>query len=781
MGVRALAATVRGATVRAATARAATVRGGGAGVGLRRSGWRARLGLVAVVGLIGMGLAGVPGAAQAADPAWSVVPSANPVSGMSGAFNDLSCASASFCMGVGDYQSNFNGDTKTLAERWNGSSWSIVPSANAHNGFASSLLYAVSCVSASFCAAAGAYRPETTTFEPLLETWNGSSWAGVVTPNFIGNLTGVSCVSATSCVAVGYSLSNPSGIKQTMVESWDGTSWTQVTSPDTGAGDNFLTGVTCLSASSCIAVGSERTSNTEVLQTLVESWNGSAWSIVASPSRPGTSGLAGVSCLSASSCTAVGSGSANATAVSKTLVETWNGSAWSIVASPNNSTGKPNYLTAVSCVTASFCVAGGSQAESWNGSTWSIVSGLGTYAGGAGLGGVVCLSASSCLVAGWDRDAETVQHPVAYSWDGTTWSAVPAPQHQAFTDALSGLSCPSASFCAAVGSNMDSLPNGIERTLAESWNGSAWSAVPSPNHFQGSTENFNMLDAVSCLSATACTAVGNWRQDTSEKTPQALVESWNGTKWSIVTSPDAGGTGDTNMLAGVSCVSASFCTAVGSYYPSIFNEEGKPLVETWNGTKWSVVPAPLDGATSSLDSVSCVSASSCTAVGSFLASSGSQAQTLVESWNGTTWSLVSSPNMGTADEELNELNGVSCVSASSCTAVGQFDGNTLVESWDGTTWSIVTSPNGASFSNNNLDSVSCVSASSCTATGSSGSGTLVESWDGTAWSVVTSPDGPVAPATDNALLGVSCLAASCTAAGGYTSSTNQLTLIESNA
>jgi hypothetical protein len=80
-----------------------------------------------------------------------------------------------------------------------------------------------------------------------------------------------------------------------------------------------------------------------------------------------------------------------------------------------------------------------------------------------------------------------------------------------------------------------------------------------------------------------------------------------------------------------------------------------------------------------------------------------------------------------------------------------------------------------------FEQVSCVSASSCTAAGSSGSDTLIESWDGTAWSVVTSPDGPVAPASDNELLGVSCLAASCTAGGGYRSGTNQLTLIESDA
>ena len=88
----------------------------------------------------------------------------------------------------------------------------------------------------------------------------------------------------------------------------------------------------------------------------------------------------------------------------------------------------------------------------------------------------------------------------------------------------------------------------------------------------------------------------------------------------------------------------------------------------------------------SLDGVSCVSASSCEAVGNY--SSNSLGQTLIESWNGTVWSVVPGPSPSVAC-----LYGVTCVSARSCKATGEYVNNsgvvrTLVESWNGSAWSI---------------------------------------------------------------------------------------------
>ena len=67
-------------------------------------------------------------------------------------------------------------------------------------------------------------------------------------------------------------------------------------------------------------------------------------------------------------------------------------------------------------------------------------------------------------------------------------------------------------------------------------------------------------------------------------------------------------------------------------------------------------------------------------------------KTLVERWNGTSWSIVTSPNPSGATFAV--LSGVSCPSTTSCYAVGESAlDKTLVEHWNGTSWSIVASPN----------------------------------------------------------------------------------------
>ena len=147
--------------------------------------------------------------------------------------------------------------------------------------------------------------------------------------------------------------------------------------------------------------------------------------------------------------------------------------------------------------------------------------------------------------------------------------------------------------------------------------------------------------------------------------PQTLIEQWNGTSWSIVPSPSTSAT-QSNQLLGGSCVSASDCWAVG------FASNGptaQTLIEQWNGTSWSIVPSPSTSATQSnqLLGVSCVSASDCWAVGIAISGAATN-QTLVEQWNGTSWSIVPSPS--TSATQANELSGVSCVSASDCWAAG---------------------------------------------------------------------------------------------------------------
>ena len=260
----------------------------------------------------------------------------------------------------------------------------------------------------------------------------------------------------------------------------------------------------------------------------------------------------------------------------------------------------------------------------------------------------------------------------------------------------------------------------IEQTLIESWNGSAWSIVPSPNN--GSPTQDNLLNAVSCSGPSACVAVGDYY---TGSTDQTLMESWNGSVWSIVPSPNTSPT-QANDLEGVSCSLPMACVAVGQYYTSSSGAFSQTLIESWNGSVWSIVPSPNTSPdqVNLLRGVSCSSPSACTALGSYEPSSGFD-QTLIESWNGSAWSIVTSPN--TSPTQNNELFGVSCSSPSACTAVGyyvfasgdQVSDQTLIESWNGSAWSIVPSPNASQV--NLLLGVSCSSSSACTAVGDNSS------------------------------------------------------------
>jgi hypothetical protein len=192
--------------------------------------------------------------------------------------------------------------------------------------------------------------------------------------------------------------------------------------------------------------------------------------------------------------------------------------------------------------------------------------------------------------------------------------------------------------------------------------------VPSPD-----SAGRNELTAVSCLSASACTAVGFHGRPV-----HTLIESWHGGTWSVVRSPSGAGRDE---LLGVSCLSASICTAVGFHQGSV----RKSLIESWNGAAWSIVPSPNEVTTNNdLAGVSCAAASACTAA-------GGGPRTLVESWNGNIWSIVPSPSPSPAGRGGDTLAGVSCLSPTACIAVGShgFPEKTLIESWNGSTWSVV--------------------------------------------------------------------------------------------
>jgi hypothetical protein len=320
-----------------------------------------------------------------------------------------------------------------------------------------------------------------------------------------------------------------------------------------------------------------------------------------------------------------------------------------------------------------------------------------------------CTPGGFCMAVGATNHGRVDQAFSEYMQD-SPWAVVNTPSSSPNrANDLYGVSCVSASFCVAVGV---AATSGIGQTLIEQWDGSTWKLLPSPDTNPGEAQQ---LQAVSCTSVTSCQAVGS--VDEVAGTTDTLVESWNGATWSIEGSPDEG-TGGLSELDGVSCPASTECTAVGSYFNGSVDQT---LVESWNGTTWSVVPSPdpSSGTTSVLTSASCPLPTACTAVG--YSAPGSTFQTLVERWNGAVWAVVPSPD--TAPTDFDVLQSVSCASPTWCSAVGSStpDGSTysnLIEQSGGGAWTVTPAPPDPP-GGGELHGVWCVARGTCTAVGDS--------------------------------------------------------------
>jgi hypothetical protein len=267
-----------------------------------------------------------------------------------------------------------------------------------------------------------------------------------------------------------------------------------------------------------------------------------------------------------------------------------------------------------------------------------------------------------------------------------------------------------------VGGSLTSDATGVN-TLIQHWDGNDWTITSSPNGTNGS---FNLLYGVTCTSSQ-CIAVGFYYDGVNDKT---LVETWNRTSWAVTVSPDSNAV---SALYSVSCVSDSDCTAVGtSYTGSVTNKGGtyQTLIEHWNGVIWTISLSADSSATSDnvLLGVTCSSSSNCWAAGYFKDTNGVY-QGLLESWNGTLWSIVPSP---AATAQNNLLSAVTCDAGSDCWAVGRIQLppdpttgiqyiQTLIERWDNAAnqWSVINSANSSATELNGLAAVACVSDSSC--------------------------------------------------------------------
>lgn len=325
-------------------------------------------------------------AAPATAASWRIVPSPG-----IGALSAVSCLSTKVCTAVG--AQSVGGSSVPLAERWNGSSWSIQQTPKPA-GSTSSELIGVSCTSRTFCIALGAFKGG---FKTFVERWNGSRWAIQRIPKGF-RATGVSCTSRRACIAVGGG-AYTDGILGffgggSSVGRWNGTRWSLQRGSPSGLSD-----VSCASATACVAVGSG-----------AARWNGRRWSVLRTP-HPGFGmgdWLWGLSCSSATACTAVGAANIDSAGDTVPVVDRLHGTRWSMQRTPNLG-GRTSQLNHVSCATTNACVAVGSQgsarstlAEGWNGSRWTIqaTDNLLGNGGPSELNGVSCTSSRACTAVG---------------------------------------------------------------------------------------------------------------------------------------------------------------------------------------------------------------------------------------------------------------------------------------------------------------------------------------------------------------------------------------------
>jgi hypothetical protein len=337
-----------------------------------------------------------------------------------GFLDGVACASVSNCMAVGQ-RTPAVGSGGTLAERWNGTTWAVVhtPSPGLSAG---ARLTGVACPGAATCLAVGWFTDQVSGDTlPTAEKWNGTSWSLLSVPDAPGStnarLNGVACSGTGSCFAVGASMA------QTFIEHWNGSAWSIVPSPEPDPAD-LLLGVACPSASRCWAVGFTTSGSAD--GTLAEKWNGTNWTVVHTPGSLDDE-LDADSCASTSDCVATGAGG-NMFAIA----QVWNGTTWANALPKKPSGAGITALKGVSCPQgASACESVGAQevssgekalAERWNGSAWALQS-TPAISGStlSSLDADTCTSAASCWAVGVS-DTSSATDVLIEHWNGTSWS-----------------------------------------------------------------------------------------------------------------------------------------------------------------------------------------------------------------------------------------------------------------------------------------------------------------------------------------------------------------------
>ena len=332
---------------------------------------------------------------------------------------------------------------KTLIEHWDGRAWQQVPSASPR-GAQESLLASVAATGSSTAWAVGYYNTGKKIKKTLIERWDGRGWAQVASPNPGGVhgsfLLGVAATGSSTAWAVGYY--NTGKATRTLIERWNGRGWVQVPSPSPGGTDARLNGVAAAGNSSAGAVGYYFG---PPLRPLIERWDGRAWKVVTSPNPGDRIGGTLTAVTTTAGSAAWAAGSMGTRTVDQPLIERWDGRAWKQVASPRPAGSHGSTLTGIAASSPANAWAVGyywteprtepavrTLIERWNGRAWTQEPS--PNPGGPGvhspdqslLQGVGAVPSSQAWAAGFYSSGDPRGKILIERRAGGTWSQMPA-------------------------------------------------------------------------------------------------------------------------------------------------------------------------------------------------------------------------------------------------------------------------------------------------------------------------------------------------------------------
>ena len=268
--------------------------------------------------------------------------------------------------------------------------------------------------------------------------------------------------------------------------------------------------------------------------------------------------------------------------------------------------------------------------------------------------------------------------------------------------------------------------------------------VSSPN-----VERYNKLAATAVVADDDVWAVGfSVMQENTNTVPyHALIEHWDGVRWTIVAAPTPQFSSE---LLGISAVAANDVWAVGFNAPQSGFVPPQPLIEHWDGSEWTVVPSPNPNGWSWLNAVAAVASNDVWAVGQ------SRSEAVFMHWDGSEWTVVPSP------DNAGQRFAITAVASDDIwsSGRGRFDNSGIFTHWDGMSWNTV-------FPGDVVGEMFGISAAATTDVWSVGHAEFVQCddtctyfefavvahWDGSGWQRVA---GPLA---DNSYSGFQTVAA----------------------